>query len=622
MDAATPERVQMSVTEEEDGGRMNLRAALGALSRRRKPAIIVAVVCALTALGLALFLPPYFKSTATILIEQQEIPQDLVRSTVSEYADQRVQVISQRVMTTQNLLDIARRYDLYPSERKRYTREELMQRMRKDIEFKMISADVIDPRSGNPRQATIAFAVSYLSHSREQAVKVANELTTLYLNENVTERTRLAKDATTFLDAEADRLSKEIDELEHKLAVFKSEHEDALPELQSLNMTLLDRTEQELRDTEMRRMSLQEQQFHLEGQLARLKPNSMLVSDSGERIMSTADRLKMLKSKLASARALYAPDHPDIARLEREIRGLEAEVGPAAGTNEIARELENARGELAQAQEKYSPDHPDVQRLTRRVAALEAALNDPASVDVPPAAPGDTLTAAAPDSATAVTGAASQPAGKDLPDNPAYIEIQSQLASTKNQERALDAEQAKLRAQIASYHQDITTSPQIEQEYRDLTRDYENDQAKYREVRSKQMEAQLAQNLESERKGERFTLIEPPLPPEEPVSPNRPAILILGLALTIALAGGAVALLETLDATVRGRDDMSTAFDAPPLALVPHIVTEGETRAHRRSLRLAAGGAAAAMVLAVLAVHFFVQPLDVLWFVALRRLGL
>jgi uncharacterized protein involved in exopolysaccharide biosynthesis len=622
----------MNAMQEEASNRVNLRAALGALLRRRKPALTMAAICILTTLGLALLLPPKFKSTATILIEQQEVPQDLVRSTVSEYADQRVQVISQRVMTTQNLLDIIRRYDLYPHERKRDTREELMQRMRKDIEFKMISADVIDPRSGNPRQATIAFTVSYRSRSPDQAVKVANELTTLYLNENVTERTRLAKDATSFLLAEGDRLSKEIDELEHKLALFKSEHEDALPELQSLNMTLLDRTEQELRDTEMRRMSLEEQRIFLEGQLAQLKPNSMLLSDSGERIMSTTDRLKMLKSKLASARALYAPGHPDIERLEREIRGLEAEVGPAAGTNEIQRDLESARGQLAQAQEKYSPDHPDVQRLTQRVAALEAALKDPSSVDVPPTARADTpdqassiatASAATGGSTASAPGSGAGGSGKnDLPDNPAYIQIQSQLASTRNQELALNAEQAKLRAQIDGYHKDIATSPKIEQEYRDLTRDYDNAQAKYREVRSKEMEAQLAQNLESDRKGERFTLIEPPLPPEEPVSPNRPAILILGLVLTIALVGGVVALLETIDATVRGRDDLSAVFNAPPLAAVPRIVTEAEIRARRRSLKLATGGAAAALLLAILAVHFLFEPLDVLWFVALRRLGM
>jgi polysaccharide biosynthesis transport protein len=592
--------IEITMIEETERSRLDLRAALGALARRRKAAIITAALGVLITLALALLLPPYYKATATILIEQQEIPQDLVRSTVSSYADERVQVISQRVMTTQNLLDIIRRYDLYPHRRNRDTREELIQRMRKDIEFKMISADVIDPRSGNPRQATIAFTVSYRSGSPEQAVRVANELTTLYLNENVTERNRLAKDATGFLLEEGDRLNKLIAELESKLADFKAKNADSLPELQSLNLTLLDRAQQELRESETRRMSLEQQRIFLEGQLAQLKPNSMLTSDSGERIMSPTDRLKMLKSKLASARALYSPDHPDIARLEREIQGLEAETGPQEGTNEMLRELESARGQLAEAQQKYSPEHPDVQRLTERVAALEAALKD-----------------AAPASSSAATSH-----GGDLPDNPAYIELQSQVSATQNDERALDVEQGKLRAQIASYHKSVATSPRIEQEYHELTRDYENAQLKYREVRNKEMEAQLAQNLESDRKGERFTLIEPPLPPEEPVSPNRPAILILGFILSIALTGGMVALLETLDATVRGKGDLSEAFSMAPLAIVPHIVTELEQQARRRTRKLAAGTVAVAGVLAVVAVHFLIRPLDVLWFVALRRLGL
>src|SRR5580658_4620257 len=123
-------------------GRRRMRAMLGA----------GAAGVALSVL-LALFLPPVYESMATILIEQQEMPTDLVRSTVTSYADERVQVISQRVMTTQTLLDIIRRYDLYPRERERESREALVARMRDDIAVKMISADVIDPRSGRPTTA-------------------------------------------------------------------------------------------------------------------------------------------------------------------------------------------------------------------------------------------------------------------------------------------------------------------------------------------------------------------------------------------------------------------------------------------------------------------------------------
>ena len=179
---------------------------------------------------LALALPPTYRSTGTILIEQQEVPTDLVRSTVTSYADQRVQIISQRVMTTQNLLGIIQRYELYQSLQKRESREKVIERMRDDIRFRMISADVVDPRTGVPRQATIAFSVSYDNPSPDLAVKVANEITTLYLNENLTSRNRLAEDASSFLTQEGDRLSTQIAELEGKLAdVQGKEHHASCP---------------------------------------------------------------------------------------------------------------------------------------------------------------------------------------------------------------------------------------------------------------------------------------------------------------------------------------------------------------------------------------------------------
>ena len=97
---------------------------------------------------LAMLLPARYRSSGTILIEQQELPADLVRSTVTSFADQRIQVISQRVMTTETLLKLIHRFELYADERGGESREELIERMRSDIDFRMISADVIDPRSG------------------------------------------------------------------------------------------------------------------------------------------------------------------------------------------------------------------------------------------------------------------------------------------------------------------------------------------------------------------------------------------------------------------------------------------------------------------------------------------
>jgi polysaccharide biosynthesis transport protein len=591
----------MSSDSQIEPPKFGLRDFLTAFARRGVLAITTATVCVVATLLFALLLPPTYRSTGTILIEQQEVPAELVRSTVSAYADQRLQVINQRVMTSQNLLAIIRRFQLYPELQGKETREALVSRMRKDVELAMINADVIDPRSGAPRKATIAFSVAYDSRTPEHAVKVANELSSLYLTENLTERQRLASNTTSFLVEESERQRKAIALTEAKLAEFKLKHADTMPELQSLTRSLLDRTEQDLRSSEMRNMSLDQQRVFIEAQLAEVKPNSMIMTDGGERVLSAQDRLRVARSRLTSARAMYAPDHPDIARFEREIRGLEAEVGASApsatSANELTRNLEGARGELAQAQDRYSPDHPDVQRLERRVSALEKELASASADPQPTQSPAE------------------------RPDNPAYIQLQTQLSATRNEQKALMASMEQLRAARTTYERQLFTSPQIEKEYRELARDYDAASAEYRDLRRKLQEAQVSQNLENDRKGERFTVIEPPMSPEEPVSPNRPAILAIGLVLAVGVTLALVLVLEMLDSSVRGRNDLISLLAIPPLAVLPWIETAEDRRRYKRRQRFALASAAASVLLSVGLVHLFFRPLDMLWLSFMRRLG-
>jgi uncharacterized protein involved in exopolysaccharide biosynthesis len=584
---------------EEEGEREGpgLRDVLAAFYRRRITFVATCVVGTLAAAVLALALPARFQSTATILIEQQEVPSDMVRAAITSFADQRIQIISQRVMTSQNLLDIVSRYDLYADERQRLTREAIVDKMRADVSFRMISADVIDPRSGTPREATIAFAVSFTSPSPEQAARVANELTTLYLNENLSSRARLAEETSGFLKSESDRLSRRIAELEGKLARFKEKNGELLPELEQLNMQLLDRTEQELRLSEGQMASMKQQRVYLEAQLAQLKPNSAMFSDSGERIMSPDDRLKTLRSQLAGVRARYGPNHPDIERMEREIAGLEADGERADDSGDLASRLGSRRAALAAARERYSEAHPDVERLTAEVASLEAELAKP---DTPPPVRRRTV----------------------VPDNPAYIQIKAQLAATASDEEALERQVAGLRAQRFEYERRIGKSPQVEAEYRELMRDYANSQSKYQEIRSKAMEAQVSQNLEADRKGEKFTLIEPPLSPQEPISPNRTAILLVGLLGSLVLGAGLVYLRESLDATVRGTRDVIDLLASQTLGVIPRILNRDDLRRARRRLQLSLGSTAVGLVLALVAVHVFVRPIGMLWTSGLRRMGL
>ena len=190
------------------------------LNRRYKLLILVSAIVFSIAVLAALFLPAIYRSSAIILIEQQEIPTDFVRSTVTSFADQRIQVISQRVMTSSNLIEIMDKYDLYPKLRERETREKVLDEMRDNISRKMISADVVDPRSGRPVEATIAFQLAFEHRSPGTAQKVANELVSLYLNENLKTRTEAAQETSAFLTAEAARLRETVSGLRGKVSGF------------------------------------------------------------------------------------------------------------------------------------------------------------------------------------------------------------------------------------------------------------------------------------------------------------------------------------------------------------------------------------------------------------------
>jgi succinoglycan biosynthesis transport protein ExoP len=584
------------MNEQANNSSTDLREKWLSYWRRRHTFWAVAGATAVIAILVALLLPGTYRSTATILIEQQEIPQEMVRSVITSFADQRVQVISQRVMTTKNLTTLIDRYGLYPSIREKAPREVLLAKMRDDIAMHLISADVVDPRSGRPTQATIAFSVSYESRSPDLALKVANDLTSLYLNENLTSRAQLSEQTFAFLTEQANQESAHINELDAQLAAFKEKHQDDLPDLLQLNIQTAQRTELDLHESQNRIAALDSQRVLLESQLAELRPNSEVFSDTGQRIFGTEDRLKDLKSKLAAYKALYGPNHPDVLSTQREVDGMEKEIATDDGTSDRLRQLSEAKAKLAALREKYSPTHPDVVSLQHEIAGLEKAVH-------------------------ADTGAATEQTSRKHADNPVYIQVKGQLDALSVDRDSEVKKRDELQAKLDNYEKRMAQSPEVERQYRAMAREVEASQLKYQEILAKQTEAQVAQNLESERKGEKFTLIEPPEAPEKPVSPNRWVIAIGGLVLAVGLGFGAVVAREMLDASIRGPGDIRQLLQIPALASIPIIVTASDRARQRRFRMYSWSGTAAAMLLIIMGVHFFVRPLDVVWLSLWRRFG-
>ena len=483
------------------------------LRRRRKQLFSTIVGILMLAVAVAFGLPAVYESKATILIEQQQIPQDLVPTTVTTYAAQQIQTISQRVMTTSNLNQIIKRFNLYADRRAKEPLEQVIEDMRDDIKLDTVSADVVDPKTGRPSQATIAFTLAYDNKSPTLAQKVTNELVSLYLSENTQSRTEAATQTSTFLTDETAKLKARVDGLDSRLAAFKEQNLGKLPEMMNINMDLMARTERDLTDTESQLSSLMERKTYLEGQLAQISPKTRLFDEKGIRILGPKDRLSQIKIQYAAALARYSPEHPDVISLKKQVEALQKEVGEPASRSDMQVQLQQMRSDLAEAKRKYSPEHPDVKRLERDVNNLEKEL------------------ARIPADDKKVVDAADA-------DNPAYVQLRAELESIKSQIQSVQHKREDLEKRVRQYQDQIADGPKVERQYNDLMRDYNLAQAKYQDLATKQMAAQVSQTLETERKGEHFTLIDPPLLPQQPSEPNRIAILLLGMMFSLVGGGG------------------------------------------------------------------------------------
>jgi uncharacterized protein involved in exopolysaccharide biosynthesis len=587
-------------SERADSGK-SIREYLSAVYRQRWLILAVTMVLAPIAFLIALALPPVYRSTARILVQEQEVPPDLVRSTITSFADERIQVISNQVMTRAQLLALVEKFDLYEKLRKRLTEDEIVERMRRDIKLTTVNADVSDRMSGRRINATIAFTISYDSPQPERAQEVVNELVSLYMNENVKVRQQSVAETTAFLTQESERLSKQIQAIESKLAEFKRRNVGRMPESSAVNIQLAERTESELQRVERDMGMLQDRKLSLEAQLALVRHTTPSGTNTAQdRNLPPEDRLRALQAQYASISAVYGAEHPDVRRIQREIAALKAGTG-ASTAGDTAEQRKKLEAELAALRARYGDDHPDVQRLRRAIAALEAPEGK----------------------ATTAPKAGDKRPGVDptqRPDNPAYVLLATQLESTQRELAHLSAVRDDLRAKQRTYDARLLQIPEVEREYSELTRDYTNAQKRYSEIKTKQMQAEGAVELEKELKAERFSVGEPANLPQKPFSPNRPVIALGGL---VASMGGGffLALLrEAFNPSVKGPLELARIAPVPILTAIPYIETRDDRVHKRRRASVALGLALLWAVAFLLGVHLFVKPLPELVSSILRKI--
>jgi uncharacterized protein involved in exopolysaccharide biosynthesis len=556
------------------------------LKRRKSFVIVPLILGVMASLSVALLWPPTYRSIASVLIEEPDVPRDLVNSTVTSYADERIQVINQRVLTTDNLTSIIEKHSAYEEARDLQPMSIVIEGMREDIQLDLIGADVRDPRSGRSQEATIAFRLAFDYSTPEMAQRVLSELISLYLGENLRMRRNAAAETTGFLNKEAEEYENQIKELEQELANFKALHSGSLPEQIKVKTQMRDRLENDLIRLQTQLQSLEERRIFIEAQLAQVDPNT---GPEWDPVL----RLRMLQSQYISLKSKYGSNHPDVREAEREIKALEIEIGPGGSYTALDQTRQAIEAELANLRKNYSEAHPDVVRLKRELENVTATL-----------------------AKTPVVSGSTEAAP---PTNPTYIQLTAQLTAINSQANALIQQRSLLQTKFQQFEEDILAGPEIEREYLDVRRNYENAVNSFNDVKERLTRAELGESLEAESKSERFSLIEPPNFPIRPVSPNRPAVLVLGIIISLLVGTGLAIFVEMTDDRVYGPRQFSSVTGTPPLVVVAKIQTAEDNRRYWGIRTTAFALTCTAIVALLIALDSLVMPLDVLWAVIERR---
>jgi polysaccharide chain length determinant protein (PEP-CTERM system associated) len=345
---------------------------LGILRRRRVYLLTVLPAALLLAVFLAYALPATYRSSATILLEPSSIPEQLVQTTVTSYADQQIELVSRRVLTPENLELLIDRSDPYPD------LPELSARAKaaKIVEDTVIER--VDPITLEVLKESTAFSIHYHNSDPQRAVAITQQIADLFLGYNRQTRNERAESTFNFLLAQSRDVEKRISEVDERIAQFKARHGAALPEVQVRNQAAAERASRDLMGIEAQMRAAEERQALLTVQLSKINP--MLGSTSG----NLQTELATLQGQLADARVRYTPDHPDVKRLERQIDALMARAAAepdAVRATPTNPEYRSVKSQIDATQRELAALQSSAARARSQIYQYESGMNAAPAVE-------------------------------------------------------------------------------------------------------------------------------------------------------------------------------------------------------------------------------------------------
>jgi polysaccharide biosynthesis transport protein len=360
--------------DEKEAAPIDLQHYLGLIRRRHLHFLIPLFLGWLVVWAVSWVLPPRYSSSTLILVEQPTMPKDYVTPNVNDDLQQRMQSITQQILSRTRLLHIIDDKHLYSDNRDRPNPDAQVERMRKDIEIELVR---------DPQSRVNAFNVSYNARDPYVAQQVTSQLTDLFISENLEVRQQQSEDTTKFLEGQLEAARKSLAEQEGKIREFKGQHVGELPAQVESNLQILSGMQSQLRPEEDALNTAKQQRVYLESLSAQYRSLKVVSPADGAPVGLAAidQELDRLKAQLADLSSHYTDRHPDvrkvkdqIAKTQRRRDQLVAEV--QAGGSAASADGATQPTMLAQLQSQLRSNQVEIANRERSIAELKAKVNE------------------------------------------------------------------------------------------------------------------------------------------------------------------------------------------------------------------------------------------------------
>jgi polysaccharide chain length determinant protein (PEP-CTERM system associated) len=495
------------------------------------------------AVVVAFMWPDTYISQAVMRITPQQVPENLIPSVLNTQMAERLNQLQQEILSRTSLQELIQRpsLDLYKRERQRLPLEDVIQDMRN----KYIQIRMMDPTGSGERRVASAFLIQFSYSDRYKAQQVVRELVTKFTEQNVTVQRNQATLTSTFLNDELKTAKEDLDARDAEILKFKSENQGRLPEQLPTNIQALQGLRMELSQI-----------------------NEAISRDNQEKMFQES-ALQSLKNQMSFIS-----------------NNLEDTVGnqTAAVKNErlirLNQAIQDGKSNLAGLKQSFTEDYPDIKTMQARLASLEKERDDLEKQEIEQAA-----AAPAVPTSRKVANPQMQRSLQDVQTQIAATQVRIQAATMDVEERT--RRRAEVQKQHDAIQSRIELSPQLDQKYAALLRDYDLAKQNYSEMVKHREASNTAQNLEEHKAGQNLEVLDPASLPEAPSEPNRLAIAgigtMLGLVAGVLLAGGR----EVKNTSLKNLKDVRAYTNLPVLSSIPLLENGLLVRRKRRLFWLA-----------------------------------